>query len=157
MITPRPPSLVTGSSCAMAKAHCVLIKNVPVRLMAITREKVSRSCACQRSLSRFLLTVRLPTTMPAQLTSTRSGPCAARAFCKAVVMESGSVTSASQNKAPCCCAISAPRGSRSNRLTLTPWARNIAQVACPNPDAPPVMMAAVVWSICIFNSLPHGL
>src|SRR5215213_7507201 len=97
------------------------------------------------SLSRATVLAALAT--PAQLTSTRSWPCASRALAKAAATLSSLVTSTSQKMPPISPATCSPRSaSRSKTATLTPLAASARAVASPRPEAPPVTTAAILLS-----------
>jgi hypothetical protein len=91
--------------------------------------------------------------MPAQFTSTRAGPWAAAALAIAASAEAASETSQITAVPPISAAtVSASVALRSQIATLAPCAASRRAVAAPNPDAPPVTMAA--WSFnCMVLSL----
>ena len=92
--------------------------------------------------------------IPALLTSTSSGPCAASAASRKAAKESRSVTSRTSAWAPRRAAVaSTAAASTSPRVTRAPSRRNRAAVASPIPRAPPVMAtcrppspSALAWS-----------
>ena len=89
----------------------------------------------------------MPVAMPAQLTVSRSWPCAARAFSKAEATEASSVTSTWQKTPPISAAMASPFSEfRSNRATLAPVAAMARAVPSPRPEAPPVTTAAMLLS-----------
>jgi hypothetical protein len=134
----------------MPAAECAMQRNVPTRLIAIAFSKYARSCGFLAPVSRSLPTVFIAGAMPAQLTSTRSCPCAARAFSKPASVLASSVTLTSQNTPPMSFAITSPASAlRSNSATLRPLAASARAVAAPRPDAPPVTTAAIEESSCM--------
>ena len=88
--------------------------------------------------------------VPAQSTSTRSWPCAARALAKAASTCSSDVTSTLQKMPPSSFASASPCSAlRSKSATFTPWPASRRAVAAPRPEAPPVTTAAMLESSCI--------
>src|SRR5690606_17862582 len=85
--------------------------------------------------------VRCAHPMPAEFTSTRSGPIDF-AISTASTMSSVRVTSTLAKAPPISDAISVPRSScRSATTTLAPRPASLRAVAAPMPDAPPVTIA----------------
>jgi hypothetical protein len=109
----------------------------PIRLTLITRSKSASA------IGPSLPITRLATPMPAQFTSTRAGPCALDAAATAASAEAESETSQIAAVPLISAAtLSASLALRSQTATLAPWAASRRAVAAPNPDAPPVTMAA---------------
>jgi hypothetical protein len=109
----------------------------PIRLTLMTRSK------SVRAIGPSLPITRLATPMPAQFTSTRAGPCALDAAAMAASAEAASETSQTTATPLISAAtLSASFALRSQTATLAPAAANRRAVAAPNPDAPPVTMAA---------------
>src|SRR6185312_5519185 len=115
----------------------------PSRLTLITFSK------SPSAIGPSLPITRLATPIPAQFTSTRAGPWVAAASAMAASAEAASETS--QISAA---TVSASLALRSQTATLAPCAASRRAVAAPNPDAPPVTMAA--WSFnCMVLSLTN--
>ena len=86
---------------------------------------------------------------PAQLTTSRAGPCVSRALANAASAEALSATSQAAASPPMRSAIASAAASlRSTTVTRQPACANAVAVAAPSPDAPPVTIAA-----CSFNSM----
>ena len=121
----------------------------PIRLTLITLSK------SPSAIGPSLPITRLATPMPAQFTSTRAGPWAAAALAMAASAEAASETSQITATPPISAAtVSASLALRSQTATLAPCAASRRAVAAPNPDAPPVTMAA--WSFnCMVVSLTN--
>src|SRR5947209_1603024 len=146
MMTPRSP-VACGSSFDISVAGERSMLKVPVRLTLITLSKSASAIGPSRP------TTRLATPMPAQLTSTRAGPWALVAWAIAASAEAASETSqATATPLISAATVSASLALRSHTATLAPCAARRRAVAAPNPDAPPVTMAA--WS---FNSMVFSL
>ena len=112
--------------------------NVPSRFTSITRLKAANGIGCP---SRRRILVAGP--IPAQLTTTRSGPRAS-ATSSAVPTWSSSVTSAGANlaRSPSRAASRSPsEPGRSSRTTPAAVASRCSAVARPRPEAPPVIRA----------------
>ncbi|SKX65833.1 Uncharacterised protein [Mycobacteroides abscessus subsp. abscessus] len=137
-IAPRSPVSV-GSRRLIAVAARRMASKVPIRLIAMTFLYASRLCADANSPS--LPTVRCAQPMPAELTSTRSGP-SSLAWLTAVSISAVSVTSTETNSPPTSLASSPPLSAlRSATTTFAPLAANWRTTAAPMPDAPPVTIA----------------
>ena len=109
----------------------------PIRLTLITFSKSASGIGPSRP------NTRLATPMPAQFTSTRAGPWALDAATTAASAEAASETSQITATPPISAAtLSASLALRSHTATLAPCAASRRAVAAPNPDAPPVTMAA---------------
>src|ERR1700722_15885909 len=135
MMTPRSPSI--GSSLLIAALARRIMLKVPIKLTRTTLSKSARGGGPSRP------TTRLPTPIPAQLTSTRAGPCAAAAFAIAAPTEASSATSPATARPPrALAASSAAAGLRSKIATFAPLAASASAVARPSPEPPPVTIAA---------------
>ncbi|MNT42103.1 hypothetical protein D3C72_1785030 [compost metagenome] len=148
-MAPRSPSS-SASSVSMPAADLAMQRKVPTRLIWMMRSKLaSGKCLISpEALSRLAVFTALP--VPAQLTSTRSWPCAVRALAKAASTCSSDVTSTLQNTPPSSLARASPCSTlRSNSATFTPWLARRRAVAAPRPEAPPVTTAAMLESSCI--------
>jgi len=111
--------------------------NEPIRLTLITLSKSASGIGPSRPIT------RLATPIPAQFISTRAGPWALDAVMTAASAEAASETSQTTAIPPISAAtLSASLALRSHTATLAPWAASLRAVAAPNPDAPPVTMAA---------------
>src|SRR5277367_6547853 len=144
MTIPRSPSI--GSSLPISAAARRIMLKVPMRLTRITFSKSASGCGPSRPTTRF----GVPT--PAQLTSTRVGPCAAAALASAAPTEPSSATSPATARPPIALAASsAAAGLRSKTVTFAPLAASASAVARPSPDPPPVTIAATPDS---FIALP---
>src|SRR5947209_6160270 len=145
MMTPRsPPS--SGSSLVISAAASLIMLNEPIKLIRMTRSKSARPWGPSRP------TTRLATPMPAQFTSTRAGPCAFAAAITAASPDAASATSQVTATPPISLASSSPNlALRSSTATFAPCAASFRAVAAPNPDAPPVTMAAWPFS-CMTSS-----
>src|SRR3984957_10610253 len=144
MMTPRSPSI--GSSLLIAALARRIMLKVPIRLTRITLSKSASGWGPSRP------TTRLATPTPAQLTSTRAGPCPAAAFAIAAPAEASSATSPTTARPPIALAASsAAVGLRSNTVTFAPLAASASAVARPSPEPPPVTIAATPVS---FIALP---
>src|SRR6202046_5250656 len=144
MMTPRSPSI--GSSLLIAALARRIMLKVPIRLTRTTLSKSASGWGPSRP------TTRLATPTPAQLTSTRAGPCPAAAFAIAAPAEASSATSPTTARPPTALAASsAAAGLRSKTVTFAPLAASASAVARPSPDAPPVTIAATPDS---FIALP---
>src|SRR5690242_7603481 len=87
--------------------------------------------------------MRLAGPTPAQLISTRAGPCASAAFFTAASPLAESATSQATATPPISFAIVAAAASLISRTaTRAPAAASARAVAAPRPDAPPVTIAA---------------
>ena len=105
----------------------------------MTRLKASRLAA--ESYEPSLPTVRWAQPMPAELTSTRTGPIDL-AISTALMMSSVLVTSTLAKAPPISSASSLPLSSwRSATTTLAPRSASSRADAAPMPDAPPVTIA----------------
>ena len=136
MTTPRSP-VDNGSSFDMPDVASRSMLKEPIRLTLITRSKSASA------IGPSLPITRLATPMPAQFTSTRAGPWAAAALAIAASAEAASETSQITATPPISAAtVSASFSLRSQTATLAPCAASRRAVAAPNPDAPPVTMAA---------------
>src|SRR6185312_9427176 len=154
-MTPRSPSI--GSSLPIEAAARRIMLKVPIRLTRITRSKSASGWGPSRPAT------RLATPMPAQLTSTRAGPCAASALAIPAPAEASSATSPTTPRPPAALAASAAAaGLRSKTATRAPLAASASAVARPNPEPPPVTIAATPVSFIALPpsapaspSLPH--
>src|SRR5580692_3519233 len=121
--------------------------NVPIRLTLMTLSKSASGCGPSRPTTRFA------TPMPAQLISTRAGPWALAACTTAASADAASVTSQAMAVPLISAAtLSASLTLRSHTATFAPCAASRRAVAAPNPDAPPVTIAAISFN-CMISSL----
>src|SRR5580698_7984962 len=135
MMVPRSPSI--GSSLAISAGARRIMLKVPMRLTRITFSKSASGWGPSRP------TTRLATPMPAQLTSTRAGPCAEAALAIPPLAAASSATSPAKARPPnALAASSAMTGLRSKIATFAPLAASASAVARPSPDPPPVTIAA---------------
>ena len=126
----------------MPAADWLSTRKVPNRLTRTVRSNWAMSWALISPVSFLRLTVFMPVAMPAQLTVSRSWPCAARALSKPAATEASSVTSTAQKTPPISAATASPLSAfMSNRATLNPCAARARAVPSPSPEAPPVTTA----------------
>ena len=119
--------------------------NVPVKFMRITSSKSFKSCGPEYR------TIRAMGAIPAQLTRSRVGPFCFSIMRNASIADCSSVTSQSTKTPPSSSASLTPEFLFTSRMAiLAPAPANSRLVAPPNPDAPPVITAAIPL-ICIPN------
>ena len=134
--TPRSP-VASGSSFDISAVASRSMLKEPIRLTLITLSKSASGIGPSRPIT------RLATPMPAQFTNTRAGPWALDAATIAASADDASATSQTTATPPISAAtVSASLALRSQTATLAPCAASLRAVAAPNPDAPPVTMAA---------------
>src|SRR5271165_1647948 len=135
-MTPRSPS--TGSFRIMRSAASRMTLNVPVMLTSTMR----RNSSSGNNPFRPMMRPAVP--MPAQFTTSRSGP-ARSATSSAATTSSSLVTSAAakRTRSPSSLASVSPREPGRSRITTAPApsAARRRTVASPRPDAPPVTRA----------------
>ena len=132
----------------MPAALLDMTRKVPIRLTWITNSNRSIGKAVISPVSRLRPAVLAALATPAQLTHTRSCPCAARALAKPASTLSSRVTSTWQNRPPNSAAAASPASAlRSKTATFAPASARARAVASPRPDAPPVTTAARVPSM----------
>ena len=137
-IAPRSPCS-RGSVVLIAVPTMRMQSNEPTKLIAITLLNASRFAA--DSYEPSLPTVRCAQPMPAELTSTRTGPIDF-AISVALMMSCVIVTSTLQYAPPISLASALPFSScTSATTTFAPRAANMRDTAAPIPDAPPVTIA----------------
>src|SRR5258705_1010573 len=132
-MTPR--SSPTGSVLAMRSAPRRIMLNVPIRLIST----ILRNRSSGNGPSRPSVLIALP--VPAQLTTTRTGPSDS-AVSSAALTAASSVTSASADVAPSPSSSTASFPLKSSTTTCAPLPISALAVASPSPDAPPVTTAA---------------
>src|SRR5687768_17400440 len=121
-------------------------RKLPTRLIAIASSNWWSGYILISPVALSRPTVLAALATPAQLTSTRSCPCASRALANAAATFSSLVTSASQKMPPISAATRSPLSeSRSNTATLAPRRASSRAVASPSPDAAPVTTADIPW------------
>src|ERR1700742_362976 len=146
MTTPRSP-VASGCSFDISVVASRSMLKEPIRLTRMILSKSASGIGPSRP------TTRLAAPMPAQFTSTRAAPCALDAAATAASAEAPSATSQATATPPISAAtVSASFALRSHTATFTPALASRRAVAAPNPDAPPVTIAA--WSFsCMVSSL----
>src|SRR5215470_5771520 len=136
MMTPRSPSS-SGSAWLIGQLANRMTLKVPIRLTWITWVNMARSCGPDLEM------VRPARPMPAQFTTTRGAPSLSVTDLTEASVLGPSATLVFRYSPPISLAFFSPSSSCTSKIaTLAPAAASAEAVAPPNPDAPPVTMAA---------------